>query len=132
MSKYHKIVLWALLLGHGLSILKISFPILSFQLNYDLIVKEYCINKNKPSLRCNGKCYLTKKIAQTEDKNPTKKIIHQIDFIVDFFLSPFFIFKEMERPLLYQLIFFYQITFYQLIPIDSVFPPPQIDILVNH
>lgn len=34
-----------------------------FKFNQDFIATVFCINKNKPTLKCNGKCYLKKKIA---------------------------------------------------------------------
>jgi len=32
--------------------------IMYYQLNIDEIVEKYCINKDRPRLHCNGKCYL--------------------------------------------------------------------------
>ncbi|RYZ19225.1 MAG: hypothetical protein EOO10_24655 [Chitinophagaceae bacterium] len=45
-------------------------------LNKDYIAKVLCINKAKPKMHCNGKCYLTKKLRDVEDQNqqaPTPK-----------------------------------------------------------
>ncbi len=42
-------------------------PILVYSLYYanqKAITEKYCINKAKPKLHCNGKCYLNKKINQ--------------------------------------------------------------------
>lgn len=44
------------------------FVFAGFEMNQDYIAKELCINKNKPQLHCNGKCYLMKKLKQAEDK----------------------------------------------------------------
>lgn len=41
---------------------------LSFEANHAYISKELCVNKNKPDLHCNGKCYLMKKLKQAQDK----------------------------------------------------------------
>lgn len=35
---------------------------LYYELNIDYIVEKYCVNKDKPVLQCNGKCYLTQKL----------------------------------------------------------------------
>jgi hypothetical protein len=46
-------------------------PFLSYSLNKAYIIKEYCINKSKPDLHCDGKCYLKQqevKEAQQEKK----------------------------------------------------------------
>lgn len=39
-----------------------------FFVNRSSIAKEKCINKEKPQLQCNGKCYLSKKLKETEEK----------------------------------------------------------------
>lgn len=36
--------------------------VLYYQLNIDYIVEKYCVNKERPQLKCNGKCYLAKKL----------------------------------------------------------------------
>jgi len=33
-----------------------------YELNIDYIVETYCVNKNEPELKCNGKCHLAKKL----------------------------------------------------------------------
>jgi hypothetical protein len=37
-----------------------------FFANRTSIAKEYCINKDRPELKCDGKCFLNKKIKETE------------------------------------------------------------------
>lgn len=39
-----------------------------FELNQEYIASVLCENKSKPELNCNGKCYLSKKIKQVEEK----------------------------------------------------------------
>ncbi|WP_055448351.1 hypothetical protein [Lacinutrix mariniflava] len=34
-----------------------------FQLNIDYIINTYCVNKEKPELKCNGNCHLTKQLS---------------------------------------------------------------------
>lgn len=44
---------------------------LSFKLHQAEIAEIFCINKNKPSLHCEGKCYLNERLAKTNEKeNP--------------------------------------------------------------
>ena len=48
-------------------------PVYKYLLNYDYIVNVLCINKEKPELQCNGKCYLKKELSAskiTSDQNP--------------------------------------------------------------
>ena len=40
----------------------------NYLLNKDAITKNYCINKNKPAMHCNGKCHLKKQIQKQESK----------------------------------------------------------------
>lgn len=35
-----------------------------YQMNKEEITLEFCINKDKPELRCDGKCHLAKKLEQ--------------------------------------------------------------------
>lgn len=49
------------------------WPLVEYTINYDYIVTELCENKDKPELQCNGKCYLTKQLAEEtagDEKNP--------------------------------------------------------------
>lgn len=42
-------------------------------LNKDFIIENFCVNKSKPELACDGKCYLSKQIAaQTEQTADSK------------------------------------------------------------
>ncbi|GGD17572.1 hypothetical protein [Hyunsoonleella pacifica] len=34
-----------------------------FELNIDYIIETYCVNKEKPSLQCNGKCHLANQLS---------------------------------------------------------------------
>jgi hypothetical protein len=44
------------------------FVFAGFELNQKYIAAELCVNKNRPEMHCNGKCYLMKKLKQAEDK----------------------------------------------------------------
>jgi len=51
--------------------LKPILPVIDYIVNYDYIAKELCINKDKPALKCNGKCHLMKELAKaSEDEKP--------------------------------------------------------------
>jgi len=57
-----------------------------FFLNRSYIAKNLCINRDKPMLHCNGKCYLQKKLKeqQKQDQSPVSKTER-------FDVQPFFI-----------------------------------------
>ncbi len=47
--------------------LKPISPIIGYYINYDYIVNVLCENKDKPVLKCNGKCHLVKEIKKAND-----------------------------------------------------------------
>jgi 5-methylthioribose kinase len=47
---------------------KPAIPFLEYVINYDYIVKELCENKEKPALKCNGKCHLAKQLAKASEE----------------------------------------------------------------
>ncbi len=53
-----------------------------YEFNINSIVEKYCVNKNKPELHCDGKCYLAKqlnKASNSDDNNSNKflSVIHE-------------------------------------------------------
>lgn len=51
------------------------WPIVEYIVAYDYIIAEFCENKDKPELQCDGTCYLSKQLAfelQQENQNPLK------------------------------------------------------------
>lgn len=52
-------------------LVKPIFPVFDYIVNYEYISKELCVNKDKPALKCNGKCHLMKELAKaSEDEKP--------------------------------------------------------------
>jgi len=45
-----------------------SLILCRFYFNQKAIASEKCINKNKPRLKCNGKCYLAKQLLEETSK----------------------------------------------------------------
>ena len=45
------------------------WPIAEYIINYDYIATYLCENKNRPQLECNGKCYLSKMLAEESRNN---------------------------------------------------------------
>lgn len=66
-----------------------SFFQLGTMINYVSDIKEYtelfCENKETPDLHCNGKCHLTKELAQNEEQkqNDNLRILPEINLIVN-------------------------------------------------
>lgn len=70
-------------------LLKPLWPVVEYVVNYNYIATVLCVNKAKPKLQCNGKCYLAeqlKKNAEQNEENPfgeqngNSEIIHPIFF----------------------------------------------------
>ncbi|KAB5491471.1 hypothetical protein [Flagellimonas sp.] len=57
-------------------------PYVEYAFNYDYISTVLCVNKEKPKLNCDGKCYLAKMLAESETNNPEKGIpVAQLDLL---------------------------------------------------
>ena len=46
----------------------------AFKINQVDITKALCINKDKPSMKCDGKCFLNKKLAASKEEKQEKPI----------------------------------------------------------
>ena len=69
--KYISIIIILSLLSHcAISLGMHSF----FYFFQDYVIKEYCINNDKPELECKGTCFLKKELATNEDDS--EKIIY--------------------------------------------------------
>ncbi|MGG5506887.1 MULTISPECIES: hypothetical protein [unclassified Myroides] len=51
-------------------------PVVEYVVLYDYIKNELCVNKDKPELACNGKCHLTKELANASDTDTDKGRTH--------------------------------------------------------
>ncbi len=43
-------------------------PLANYLINQDYIAEFLCINKDKPELECNGKCYLAKQLEEASSE----------------------------------------------------------------
>ena len=57
--------------------LKPVLPVFEYVVNQDYIAEYLCINKDKPMMDCNGKCYLAKMLQ--EEQNEKKENLPAID-----------------------------------------------------
>ncbi|MDQ1098566.1 MULTISPECIES: hypothetical protein [Chryseobacterium] len=64
-------------------------PLAEYAVNYRYIAEVLCINKAKPELHCNGKCYLSKELAKNSDApSPLDKVKNSGQKILDIYLLP--------------------------------------------
>ena len=50
-----------------------AFTIANFYMNQTEIIEEFCENKAKPELNCQGNCHLTKKLSSQVDNVPAQE-----------------------------------------------------------
>ncbi len=108
-------------------ILKVG-TVLYYQLNIDYIVEKYCVNKERPQLKCNGKCYLAKKLQlqqQSETENRNETILITESFIPLYFQENdidlnFFLFSLGDISHNWK-----NHTFYFLEVLSKIDPPPR-------
>ncbi|MFC5282078.1 hypothetical protein [Pedobacter alpinus] len=107
----------------GISTFTRLFYFAGYEINKDYIAKVLCINKNVPELNCNGKCFLSKKIAEAEKKeqsaerNTQKDITQQVMLISTFN----FLFKDTQTTILQK----EYLNNYSLLNYSSFFQPPR-------
>ena len=60
--------------------------VMSFALNRDYIAKTLCENRSRPELRCNGQCYLAKRLKarQAREDQETTERVHNMPVIALF------------------------------------------------
>ena len=94
-----------------------------YEMNKADITAAFCVNKDKPALKCNGKCHLATQLTQpqpTETNQPTQaNYIPQIDL---FFLATE---PEVDLEASNKVFAFGKITSYSLFLITKVDHPPQ-------
>ena len=103
----------------------------NFYMNQKEIAAIECVNKSRPELQCNGKCYLAKQLQKAEDNLNAKKeknnqslshlkVIEGSLFIpneiVSFQINSFYITKEKST--------YNYIKFYDLLSCEAIFHPP--------
>ena len=64
--------------------LRFSYFVYQYHFNNKVFTENYCVNKDKPELKCNGKCELVKLAKAAEKKEQSNKNISdsEINFII--------------------------------------------------
>lgn len=77
-----------------------------YELRKDYIVQNFCINKDKPALECDGKCFLAKKLNEAREKEAESAFVSYLLTMESHYLPPVFrlqfipeIFFEASRQL---------------------------------
>jgi len=87
LKRFTAILLLAVLISSNCSLF---FVYAGFELNHKYIAENLCINRDKPWLHCNGKCYFMRKIKQAEEnekKQDAKDNLSRLE--ISFFQEPY-------------------------------------------
>lgn len=101
-------------------------PLAEYAVNYDYIVNTLCVNKSKPEIHCNGKCYLSKQLAKTGDSesSPLQKTKNSGQKILDIYILPEIAeISAMENFPFFHFIFIDE-TAYSFLFLKYIFKPP--------
>ncbi len=98
-------------------------PLANYLINQDYIAEFLCINKDKPELECNGKCYLAKQLEEASaEKEKNVPAIVMEDYPIGIMtFSSFKITETTKTPLLANFQYKNDYTFSYL---NLVFHPP--------
>jgi hypothetical protein len=58
---------------------------LDYSLRKDYIAKNLCQNRNRPSMHCNGKCYLSKQLAKAAEQKEAQQKNTIVSSIIDLY-----------------------------------------------
>ena len=110
-----------------LILIKPAVPVFEYVINYEYIATVLCINKDKPELKCNGKCHLMQELAKVSEKElpltPTKKqVVTETEVLFykeleSFAFDAFFTESKSHATSNY-------VNFYQLLKSSGTFHPP--------
>ncbi|GGX31461.1 hypothetical protein [Aquimarina muelleri] len=99
--------------------------VLYYQLNIDAIVEKYCINKERPSLNCNGKCYLMSQMkTKTESSSKTSNSIIITEAFIPLFFQENNINIENKNPLVIKFTKNWKLKHFQLQTLSKDIDPP--------
>jgi hypothetical protein len=96
----------------------------NYEINKEKITQQFCENKNKPQIHCNGKCHLMKQLkkAEKEENTPLNNLKEKIEFspyvIMD---DSVFTFLKYSTNIKHS---FYYVFNFSLIHPNTIFRPP--------
>jgi len=76
--KLKKVFLYIVFIAFALKPMYYVGQVLYYELNVDYIVETYCINTDKPELKCNGKCHLAKQLQSVSNDSKSSDAISSL------------------------------------------------------
>jgi hypothetical protein len=62
------IILYLTMVAFAITTFSKSIIILNFYINRQVIAQQFCVNKDKPMMHCNGHCYLKKQLQNEQQQ----------------------------------------------------------------
>lgn len=103
-----------------------AWVFISFKINQDFIAKNLCENRTKPSLHCDGKCHLMKKLKQVdkeEKKQTSKTIKEKLEDLYFYNQTNFNVSQKLDFEVKKQSFFAYKFQYYYSFQ-STLFRPP--------
>ena len=104
---------------------------LDYELRKEFIIDNFCVNRNRPELHCDGKCYLATRLAavqrqeqQQAERNFMFKLLENITDCQTFFAT--FSTPDYAADALRVPSFRYVSPFFHNAALSGVFHPPQV------
>ena len=117
-------VSWMLIFLLSVNIGCVTILKTAYEANISYFVDNFCVNKEKPKMKCNGKCHLKKTISKlTNSSIEAKKNIIPINISIEFINTPQNIIFKPTAFFLYITRFFLQSS-YNFSFIRSLTKPP--------
>lgn len=95
-----------------------------FYVNQDTLSKKYCVNKYRPEMHCNGKCYLSKKIKAAEEKQEQQTPFQLKQWVETSPCTVSYIYYSLTISTEMQVLNPREINLYNFISLQPVFHPP--------
>jgi hypothetical protein len=114
-----------LFIGIGLQNFNRFIIVANYEINKAYITNNFCENKNKPKMACNGKCHLKKQLdkEQQKENNPINSVNEKLE--IQFF-APLTAGIKFQRYSIGK----FQFIPYELKPVSTpafpIFHPPQV------
>lgn len=65
---FKHIILYLTMVAFAITTFSKSIIILNFYINRQVIAQQFCVNKDKPMMHCNGHCYLKKQLQNEQQQ----------------------------------------------------------------
>ncbi|MFT7102484.1 MAG: hypothetical protein ACJAYA_001052 [Bacteroidia bacterium] len=90
--------IFLLIIGLLVQVMSASLILFNYEMNTAYIIDNFCENTDKPEMKCNGKCHLTKQIqADSDQKSETPAAESEImTFVLTMVETSAFEFKFFE------------------------------------